>query len=107
MLSLAITVSSCRHPQWSVETFTYDNVAREPTPYAHPIPIYYLKSDVQFRYRIIGRAHATCTKIQTYQHPIPEHLLSEQARKVGGFALLAPKLVDDYTWTAPIIERID
>ena len=107
LLSLALTISSCRKSQWYVETFTYDNIVREEIPYNQPIRIYYLKSDINFRYKIIGRAHATCTEIQTVQHPIPEKLLAKQARKIGGFAILAPTLDDDYTWTAPIIEIVD
>ena len=107
LLSLALTISSCRKSQWYVETYTYDSAVREEIPYNQPIRIYYLKSDINFRYKIIGRAHATCTEVQTIKHPIPEKLLSMQARKIGGFAILAPTLDDDYTWSAPIIELVD
>ena len=107
LLSLALTISSCRKSQWYVETYTYDNNVREEIPYNQPIRIYYLKSDINFRYKIIGRAHATCTEIQTLENPIPEQLLTRQARKIGGFALLSPTLDDDYTWTAAIIEIVD
>ena len=92
LLSLNLTISSCRKSQWYVETFTYDNIVRDEIPYNQPIRIYYLKSDINFRYKIIGRAHATCTEIQTVQHPIPEELLARQARKIGGFAILSPPL---------------
>jgi hypothetical protein len=107
LLSLALSLTSCRKQQWYVETFTYDNLVREEIPITQPIRIYYLKSDINFRYKIIGRAHATCTEIQTLEHPIPEKLLAKQARKIGGFALLSPTLDDDYTWTAAIIEIVD
>ena len=107
LLSFNLIISSCGKSQWYVETFTYDNAVREDIPYNQPIRIYYLKSDINFNYKIIGRAHATCTEIQTIQHPIPEKLLARQARKIGGFAILAPTLDDDYTWTAAIIEIIE
>jgi hypothetical protein len=107
LLSLVLTVISCKKTQWSVDTFTYDNIARESLPSTHPVRIYYLKRDIPFFYRIIGRAHATCTTEQNYEGPIPEKLLLDQVRLIGGDALLAPKLKDSFTWTGPIIERVD
>ena len=107
MLSLALIICSCRSPSWTVDTYSYDNLVRDPIPQTQPIRIYYLKSDINFKYKIIGRAHATCTELQSIQHPIPKELLANQARKIGGFAILPPTLDDDYTWTAPIIEIVD
>mgnify|MGYP001173801616 FL=1 len=107
LLSLALSIISCRTLEWNVETYTYDNIAREIKPNSEPVPVYYLKNDITFRYKIIGRANATCSVEQRYDQPIPLKLLKDQVREVGGDALLAPKLEDSYTWTAPIIERID
>ena len=107
MLSLAFTVISCRSPQWKTETYTYDNVVREPLSIETPVPIFYQKYDVKFRYKIIGRAHAISSKKQNYQDPMPLSLLQNQARNIGGDALLAPELNDSFTWTAPIIKRIN
>lgn len=107
LLSLVLTIISCKKTQWSVDTYTYDNIARESFPDTHPIRIYFLKRDIPFSYRIIGRAHATCSVEQNDQGPVPEKLLTDQVRLVGGDALLAPKLQDTFTWSAPIIERID
>ena len=38
---------------------------------------------------------------------MPLSLLQNQARNIGGDALLAPELNDSFTWTAPIIKRIN
>ena len=106
-LSLALTVISCRGPKWKTETYTYDNLARETISENTPIRIYYQKTDIKFSYKIIGRAHAISSKKQSYQDPVPVKLLQDQARKIGGHALLPPSLNDKYTWTAPIIQLID
>ena len=44
-------------------------------------------------------------KNKTTQDPMPLSLLQNQARNIGGDALLAPELNDSFTWTAPIIKQ--
>ena len=43
LLSLALTISSCRKSQWYVETFTYDNIVREEIRTTNPFVSIILK----------------------------------------------------------------
>lgn len=106
VVSLAL-LAGCIAPRLGTESVRYDNVQRLAVSEDTFIPIFDSRSDVDFPFKVIGEVTAAPMGAERDFGHDPIELLKEQAREMGGTALLEARSGDDrdskHVWKAKVI----
>jgi len=102
-------LAGCIAPRLGKKAVRYDNVERTQTPESVFIPIYASRKDVPFFFIVIGEVQAAPPRAERDFGYEPIELLREQARELGGIALLEVKSGDDFdsqhSWKGKVIVK--
>jgi len=102
-----VLLAGCVAPRLGTESVRYDNTQRPAVSGSTFIPIFDSRSDVDFPFKVIGEVTAAPMRAERDFGHDPIELLKEQAREMGGTALLEARSGDDHdsqhVWKAKVI----
>ncbi len=102
-------VTGCVAPRLGREAIRYDNISRAPTPKDQFMPIFDSREDVLFAFTVIGEVQAAPMRAERDFGYDPIQLLRDQARDMGGIALLEVKSEQSHdsrhVWKGKVIVR--
>ena len=96
LLGMFFFVTGCVAPRLGKEMIRYDNVSRAPTPKDQFIAIFDSREDVPFAFTVIGEVQAAPMRAERDFGYDPVQLLKDQARDMGGIALLEVRSGEDH-----------
>ena len=105
LLFSALMTAGCIAPRLGLKTIKYDETQRKPIAKSVEIPIFSDRKDIPYEFKVIGLVQASPPRAERDFGHDPIFYLKQQAREIGGKALLNLKSKKGYIWTAEVITQ--